>query len=80
MELASHNIQVNAIAPGYFLTEMTKSFFEDENHSAWILERIPLGRIGTDDDLAGTLVFLASGASDYITGQTLVVDGGWLAS
>jgi NAD(P)-dependent dehydrogenase (short-subunit alcohol dehydrogenase family) len=80
IELAPYNIQVNAIAPGYFLTEMTKPFFEDEKHSAWILERIPLNRIGTEDDLAGTAIFLSAKASDYMTGQTLIVDGGWLAS
>ncbi len=79
LELAPFQIQVNAIAPGYFLTEMTKPFFEDEKHSAWILERIPLGRIGTEEDLAGTAIFLSSKASDYITGQTFIVDGGWLA-
>lgn len=79
LELAPYQIQVNAIAPGYFLTEMTKPFFEDEKHSAWILERIPLGKIGTEEDLAGTAVFLSSKASDYMTGQTLIVDGGWLA-
>lgn len=80
VELAGRKIQVNAIAPGYFLTEMTAGFFEDEKHSAWISDRIPLGRIGTEDDLAGTVVFLSSAASDYITGQTVIVDGGWLAS
>lgn len=79
IELAKSNIQVNAIAPGYFLTEMTRPFFEDPKHGAWIKERIPLGYVGTEDELAGTVIFLASHASDYITGQTIVVDGGWLA-
>lgn len=80
IELAKFNIQVNAIAPGYFLTEMTKPFFEDEKHSAWIKNRIPLGYVGTEAELAGTVIFLASRASDYITGQTILVDGGWMAS
>lgn len=80
IELAAHNIQVNAIAPGYFRTSMTEPFFQDPAHSKWIEERIPAGRVGTAQDLAGTVIFLASSASDYITGQAIVVDGGWLAS
>lgn len=80
IELADKNIQVNAIAPGYFRTSMTEPFFQDAEHCAWINQRIPLGRPGTSDDLAGTVIFLASSASDYITGQTIIVDGGWLAS
>jgi NAD(P)-dependent dehydrogenase (short-subunit alcohol dehydrogenase family) len=80
IELARSGIQVNAIGPGYFRTEMTEPFFQDPEHRAWIEERIPMGRIGTDEDLAGTVVFLASRASDYITGQIIYVDGGWLAS
>lgn len=79
LETAKDGISVNAIAPGYFLTEMTEEFFKDREHSAWICERIPMGRIGTYKDIAGTLIFLASKASDYITGQTVTVDGGWLA-
>ena len=79
IELAKYNIQVNAIAPGYFMTEMTRPFFEDEDHSKWIKERIPLGYVGTEADLAGTVIFLASHASDYVTGQTILVDGGWMA-
>ena len=80
IELAKDNIQVNAIAPGYFRTEMTEPFFQDPVHCQWICERIPAGRVGTGADLAGTVLFLSSAASDYITGQTLPVDGGWLAS
>ncbi|WP_329602749.1 SDR family NAD(P)-dependent oxidoreductase [Terrilactibacillus tamarindi] len=80
IELSQYNIQVNAIAPGYFLTDMTKPFFEDEEHRRWIENRIPIGRVGTSKDLAGTVIFLASSVSDYITGQTIIVDGGWLAS
>jgi 2-deoxy-D-gluconate 3-dehydrogenase len=80
IELAKSGVQVNAIGPGYFRTQMTEPFFQDPVHNAWIAERIPLGRVGTPQDLAGTVVFLASSASDYITGQIVYVDGGWLAS
>lgn len=79
LETAKDAININAIAPGYFLTEMTKGFFDDPVHAKWICSRIPLGRIGTYKDLIGTLVFLSSKSSEYITGQTFVVDGGWLA-
>lgn len=79
LELAPCGIQVNALAPGYFETPMTEPFLRDARHGAWIRSRIPLGRTGTDEDLAGPLVFLASSASDYVTGQILAVDGGWLA-
>lgn len=80
IELAPFNIQVNAIAPGYFLTRMTRPFFEDKTHREWIENRIPLGRVGMADDLAGPLIFLAGKGSDYVTGQIVIVDGGWLAS
>jgi NAD(P)-dependent dehydrogenase (short-subunit alcohol dehydrogenase family) len=79
IELAKYNIQVNAMGPGYFRTPMTESFFRDPEHRKWIEERIPAGRIGTTEDLLGTLVFLCSPASDYLTGQIVYVDGGWLA-
>lgn len=79
LEVAKDNINVNAIAPGYFLTEMTKSFFENEEHNKWICSRIPLGRVGTYKDIVGALIFLSSNASNYITGQTFTIDGGWLA-
>jgi len=80
IELAPYSINVNAIAPGYFRTAMTEPFFQDPAHAEWILNRIPLGRVGTEKDLMGTAIFLAGPASDYITGQTVIVDGGWLAS
>ena len=80
IELAPYNIQVNCVAPGYFITPMTQEFFDDPDHRAWIESRIPAGRWGTVEDLGGTLLFLASPASDYITGDTIIVDGGWLAS
>ncbi len=78
-EWAEKGICVNAIAPGYMATDNTKQLRDDEKRSAEILERIPAGRWGTPDDLAGTVVFLASSASDYIHGTTIPVDGGWLA-
>ncbi|MEL7648686.1 MAG: glucose 1-dehydrogenase [Sedimentibacter sp.] len=80
LELANDNIQVNCIAPGYFITPMTQPFYDDPKHRAWIEDRIPMSRWGTVADLAGPMLFLASSASNYITGQTVIVDGGWLAS
>lgn len=80
IELAKYNIQVNAIGPGYFRTPMTEPFFQDPEHKRWIEERIPAGRVGTVEDLLGAVIFLCSAASDYITGQILYIDGGWLAS
>ena len=79
LELAAHNINVNAIAPGYYRTQLTEALFQDEEGYRWVLSRIPLGRPGMPEDLAGAAVFLASSASDYVTGQVLFVDGGWIA-
>lgn len=78
-EWAAHRINVNAIAPGYMVTNNTAALRDDEKRSAEILGRIPANRWGTPDDLAGPVVFLASAASDYVNGYTLAVDGGWLA-
>lgn len=78
-EWAKYNINVNAIAPGYMATDNTKQIREDEKRSQEILDRIPSGRWGTPEDLAGAVVFFASKASDYVNGHTLAVDGGWLA-
>ena len=78
-ELAKYNINVNAIAPGYMITNNTEALRKDEKRSAEILARIPAGRWGLPEDLAGACVFLASSASDYVNGFTLAVDGGWLA-
>jgi 2-deoxy-D-gluconate 3-dehydrogenase len=78
-EWAGHNVQVNAIAPGYFATSNTEALRSDETRNKSILERIPAGRWGEPEDLAGAAVFLASSASDYVTGEVLVVDGGWMA-
>lgn len=78
-EWAAHNINVNAIAPGYMATNNTAALRADEGRSSAILDRIPAGRWGTPDDLGGPVVFLASKASDYVNGYTVAVDGGWLA-
>ena len=78
-EWAERNVQVNAIAPGYFRTDNTSALQKDEVRNRQILERIPAGRWGEPEDLAGAAVFLASSASNYITGEVLVVDGGWLS-
>ena len=78
-ELAKDNINVNAIAPGYMATDNTAPLRRDEKRSSEILDRIPQGRWGTPEDMAGAVIFLASKASDYVNGHTLAVDGGWLA-
>jgi 2-deoxy-D-gluconate 3-dehydrogenase len=78
-ELAPRGVQVNAIAPGYITTNNTAALSADETRNRQILERIPTGRWGRPEDIAGAAVFLASPASDYVTGQVLAVDGGWLA-
>jgi len=78
-ELAPLRINVNAVAPGYMATDNTAPLRADAQRSAEILGRIPAGRWGEPADLQGALVFLASSASDYVTGHTLAVDGGWLA-
>jgi 2-deoxy-D-gluconate 3-dehydrogenase len=78
-EWAGRNVQVNAIAPGYFATTNTEALRADETRSKSILDRIPAGRWGKPEDLAGAAVFLASPASDYVNGEVLVVDGGWMA-
>jgi 2-dehydro-3-deoxy-D-gluconate 5-dehydrogenase len=78
-ELAPDGIQVNAIAPGYIATNNTAALQADETRNRQIMERIPAGRWGRPEDIAGAAVFLASSASDYVTGHILAVDGGWLA-
>jgi 2-deoxy-D-gluconate 3-dehydrogenase len=78
-EWAAHGINVNAIAPGYMATSNTAALRSDEQRNAEILSRIPAGRWGVPEDLAGPVVFLASAASGYMHGHTLAVDGGWLA-
>ncbi len=78
-EWAKYNINANAIAPGYMITNNTAALREDKDRNAAILERIPAGRWGLSEDIKGPVVFLASDASDYIHGYTVAVDGGWLA-
>ncbi|MEB2356537.1 2-dehydro-3-deoxy-D-gluconate 5-dehydrogenase KduD [Bacillus pumilus] len=78
-EWANEQIQVNAIAPGYIATNNTQAIRDDENRNDEILKRIPAGRWGKPEDLAGAAVFLSSPASDYMNGHILAVDGGWLA-
>jgi 2-dehydro-3-deoxy-D-gluconate 5-dehydrogenase len=78
-EWAAKGINVNAIAPGYIATRNTAALKEDETRNREILSRIPAGRWGVPEDLAGAAVFLASSASDYVHGAILPVDGGWLA-
>ena len=78
-EWAPHNINVNAIAPGYMATRNTQALQDDPVRNKQILERIPAGRWGRPDDMKGAVLFLASEASNYINGYTIAVDGGWLA-
>jgi 2-dehydro-3-deoxy-D-gluconate 5-dehydrogenase len=78
-EWAKHNINVNAIAPGYFATNNTKALQADETRNRQILERIPAGRWGKPEEISGAAVFLSSAASDYLQGHILTVDGGWMA-
>lgn len=78
-EWAPHGVNVNAVAPGYFATDMNSALIADEQRNAQISARIPAGRWGRGEDIAGAVVFLASSAADYIHGAVLPVDGGWMA-
>jgi gluconate 5-dehydrogenase len=78
-DLAAHGIQVNAIGPGYFATEMTAPLVADAEFSAWVRRRTPAGRWGDVSELTGALIFLSSRASDFVNGQIVYVDGGMLA-
>ncbi len=78
-EWASRGVNVNAVAPGYFRTEMTRALYEDPVRYREILDRIPAGRWGVPEDLVGAVLFLASPAADYVHGAILPVDGGWMA-
>jgi 2-deoxy-D-gluconate 3-dehydrogenase len=77
-EWASKGINVNAIAPGYVATDMNQALIQDKERAASILARIPAGRWGNPEDFKGPIVFLASPASLYISGEILTVDGGWM--
>jgi gluconate 5-dehydrogenase len=76
VELAPHNVQVNAIAPGYFATELNRALIDNTEFNAWVCKRTPAGRWGEPPEIAGLAVFLASSAADYITGQLMFIDGG----
>ena len=78
-EWAKHNIQANAIGPGYILTEMNTALIENTEFDAWVRSSNPAGRWGKPDELAGTAVYLASEAANYVNGQIIYVDGGWLS-
>lgn len=77
-EWASKNVNVNAVAPGYMATDMNTALLADETRNRQILERIPAGRWGQPDDMVGAVIFLASNASNYIHGETITIDGGWM--
>ena len=79
LEWAPHRINVNAIAPTYVRTPLVQALLEDEAIRKEVVGRIPLGRLAEPEDIAGSVVFLASPASDFVTGHTLLVDGGWTA-
>ena len=80
MEWAKYNIQVNGIGPGYFITEMNQPLADDPNFDAWIRKRTPAGRWGDPTELVGPMIFFASDASAFVTGQILYVDGGILTT
>ena len=79
VQWAKRGIRVNVLCPGYFETELTQVMFDDEKSSSWIARNASMGRGGTPEELDGALLFLASGASSYVTGVPLPVDGGWIA-
>jgi NAD(P)-dependent dehydrogenase (short-subunit alcohol dehydrogenase family) len=79
VELAPHQVRVNTLAPTFIETPMTKPFFENPAFKAEVLSKIKLGRVGVVEDLMGAIVFLASDASNLMTGASLVIDGGWTA-
>jgi len=80
VELAPHNIQVNAIAPGYFATEMNRALLDDAKFTAWVKARTPAGRWGEPEEISGLAVFLASSAANYVTCQMVMIDGGMSVS
>ena len=79
VELAPHNIQVNALAPGFIMTDLNTANWARDDFRTWCVERTPAGRPGTPEDMVGTAVFLAAPASDFVTGEIIYVDGGIMA-
>lgn len=79
LEWAKHNLQVNALCPGYVLTDINAAELQKEKNFNYITGKTPAGRLGTVDDIVGAAVFLASTSSDFMTGQTMAIDGGWTA-
>jgi gluconate 5-dehydrogenase len=79
-EWGKYNVRANAIAPGYFITDLTRPLADDPAFDAWVKQNVPLGRWGDPSELVGTAIFLASRASSYISGRVIAVDGGWRAS
>ena len=79
VEWAAYNIQVNAIAPGFILTELNRKLWDDPKMRNWVEDRTPAHRLGQPADLVGAAIFLATAASDFVTGQVLSVDGGCTA-
>jgi gluconate 5-dehydrogenase len=74
--VARHGVQVNTLSPGYFATEMNTALWQDEDFDAWLRQRTPAQRWGRVEELTGTLIYLASSASDFVSGQNIFVDGG----
>ena len=79
LEWGKYNIRANAIGPGYFVTDLTRSLVDNPDFDAWVKQSVPLARWGDPSELVGTAIFLASNASSYISGRTIYVDGGWRA-
>jgi gluconate 5-dehydrogenase len=79
-EWGKYNIRANAIAPGYFITDLTRPLAENPDFDAWVKGKVPLARWGDPSELVGAAIFLASKASSYISGRTITIDGGWRAA
>ena len=80
VDWAQYGISVNAVGPGYIKTDLNRTLWEDASFDSWVRSRTPLGRWGSPADVAGAVLFLVSPAAAFITGQTIYVDGGWLAA